>query len=383
MTNRTPGPLLSRVPASTARFLEGEIEDWERRLSFFAARAVDVPYLEPKLAVATFLFEIATTIAALRTRSAELGRALPDRRVPDPSSGGTVAEQLRAAAIENREAQRRLKVQCDALDQVSDEPTVRVLEQAQRVLATHATQLEELLKSADWPAPCSYPPTCDPRFGPASDARRSPAWRVEVLHRNLSDLEVPTIELCCSAILDFPEMPLAFVLDMSRQAWDEARHARMFWMRLEALGGQLGAVDHQTSYWDMVAGRPLALRLAIHQRWGEWAGVCGARWHAELLRAEGDDETARLFEFVVADEVLHVAIGNQWIDRLIPDPVQRQALDREAARIRTEAGRSAPPAAVFPFDPELCARCGFDAEVASWLDDHHRVHGSRMRPAPT
>jgi bacterioferritin (cytochrome b1) len=122
-------------------------------------------------------------------------------------------------------------------------------------------------------------------------------------------------------------LPWQMRLDLARQMWDEARHAEMSWRRMEELGGRpdplppvppliLGVVGDATD--------PLE-KLLILQRVIEGRVTERHRYRVIHLSQElGDLQTARLFEYIVADERDH--IGNSaWIDRLVGDNPERMA----------------------------------------------------------
>lgn len=206
-----------------------------------------------------------------------------------------------------------------------------------------------------------------------------------LLQQNLVNLEIPTIEMCCSLIVEEAGMPLDFAADMARQAWDEARHARMFWDRLLEVGGRPEDHPASTSLWRMCRGRPLAVRLAIHQCCGEWIGVDGAAWYQEAAKAAGDSDTAALFEAVMCDEMGHVRSGHRWLEALCPTRESRAAARAAAAEARRDAGKVTAGALAFPLRPELCRACGFnEAEIAA-LAERYEEHGSKAerpgRPA--
>jgi uncharacterized ferritin-like protein (DUF455 family) len=378
---------VTRAPftaAESADFLVGQVSFWEGLLAWYAARAIDAAELELKLAAAALVWDAARMAAALRTRAAELGASAGGRQVQDPAPDGLSRREQLSWLLDQVLApnEPRLAHAVARCEPVADEPSLVLLRGGEALLVRHHRLLAALLAEPAllWTNSPRAVPARDPRLGSASGPRAPVPPTVEVLHRTFTDVELPTIELCASALLEFPDMPVDFGLDMARQCADEARHARLFRTRLEELGGALGQVGYQTFLWELCVGRPLAMQLAINQRWGEWGGVCGARWHAERLRAEGDPATGALFEYVMADELLHVAAGNRWIAWLVPDPAERAQLDEEAAALRRAAGRSAPPDATFPFERALCERCGFEAREVDWLEQHYHAAGSRMPP---
>ena len=205
-----------------------------------------------------------------------------------------------------------------------------------------------------------------------------------LLQQNLVNLEIPTIELCCSLILESGDLPLEFVTDMARQAWDEARHAQLFWTRLSALGGAVDDYSASTVLWRMCRGQSLAIRLALHQCAGEWVGVDGAAWYRDAATRAGDPETAALFDAVMRDELGHVRLGHRWLGVLCPDGQDRAATRAAAAALRRAAGKSADGPLAFPLDEALCRAAGFEDDEIADLATRYRLHGSlaeaAMRP---
>lgn len=123
------------------------------------------------------------------------------------------------------------------------------------------------------------------------------------------------------------ELPWQMRLDLARQMWDEARHAEMSWRRMEELGGRPDPLPPVPPLILGVVGDtadPLE-QLLILQRVIEGRVTERHRYRVIHLSQElGDLQTARLFEYIVADERDH--IGNSaWIDRLVGDDPQRMA----------------------------------------------------------
>ncbi len=205
--------------------------------------------------------------------------------------------------------------------------------------------------------------------------------RMALLQQNLVNLEIPTIELCCSLILEGATLPLDFVADMARQAWDEARHARLFWTRLDELGGTVEAFPASTSLWRMCQGQPIAVRIAVHQCAGEWIGVDGAAWYRDAAAREGDAATAALFDAVMRDELGHVRLGHRWLQRLCPDDADRAATRAAALGLRRAAGKSVDGSLAFPLDEALCRAGGLEDSDIAALAARYRRYGSRAEAA--
>lgn len=205
--------------------------------------------------------------------------------------------------------------------------------------------------------------------------------RMALLQQNLVNLEIPTIELCCSLILEAATLPLDFVADMARQAWDEARHARLFWTRLDELGGTVEAFSASTSLWRMCRGQPIAVRLALHQCAGEWIGVDGAAWYRDAATREGDTATSALFDAVMRDELGHVRLGHRWLQRLCPDDADRAATRAAALGLRGAAGKSVDGSLAFPLNEALCRAGGLEDSDIAALAARYRRYGSRAEAA--
>jgi hypothetical protein len=132
-------------------------------------------------------------------------------------------------------------------------------------------------------------------------------------------------------LADAPELPWAMRLDLARQLWDEARHAEMSWRRMEELGGALTPTPPIPP---LILTPMLGLtdpleRLLVLQRVIEGRVTERHRYRVYYLTQElGDPVSARLYEYIVADERAHVGYSD-WIPKLIgDDPARLARLDR-------------------------------------------------------
>jgi uncharacterized ferritin-like protein (DUF455 family) len=202
---------------------------------------------------------------------------------------------------------------------------------------------------------------------------------IALMHMNLTDLEIPSIEACARLILDFREMPWQFVLDMSRQAWDESRHAEAFRRQILEMGGKLGAFGISHALWDMATDQSLEVRLGLHQRIGEWIGVDGAFWHAKKFAESHKENLASLFDFVARDEITHVAFGNKWINFLVGSTASAvEEVHKLALARRADFGKHEDGPLIFPLNEEACQRAGFTQPKLGELVEQYRKHGSRL-----
>jgi len=140
--------------------------------------------------------------------------------------------------------------------------------------------------------------------------------RRERLHRHMNN-ECGALEIAAQALVDFPDAPWELRLRLARQAADEARHTAALFRRVRELGGKKGEFPVMNFEWSFTSRLgSLAGRLAVQNRTFEAGlidllGALRATW-----REAGDWETAELLDGILADEIVHVRFGNQWIRQL-------------------------------------------------------------------
>jgi hypothetical protein len=125
-------------------------------------------------------------------------------------------------------------------------------------------------------------------------------------------------------------------LALARQCGDEAKHYRLIEARLRALGVDVAAIDPlaggPTPIYSLLRGLETTVeRVAA----GPFAREALAQIRNEVFiaycRAEGDEETARLYEETIQpDEAHHHRLGRSLLVRLATDEAA-QALARAAA----------------------------------------------------
>jgi uncharacterized ferritin-like protein (DUF455 family) len=149
--------------------------------------------------------------------------------------------------------------------------------------------------------------------------------KLHLLH-DLLNSEFITVERTGRILAEFPELPWAMRIDMARQSWDEARHAEIIQRRLEELGGHVGMYPVNFWGWEMDVNRPDPLeRLALSNMTFERESSKHVRdWIAKAKNTD-DNESVRVLEYILADEVTHVQYGLHWVDELTKnDPVRRK-----------------------------------------------------------
>ena len=190
--------------------------------------------------------------------------------------------------------------------------------------------------SSPLPAPRSAEPFV-PHFHPRRDERFSGRYNFEFAphvvynmrgvaadERNLAllckrTLEMDVPEMMASFMTERADAPWEFHHDYSRQLWDEARHAMMGSVALEARG-----VDWRR---DVPLNVSFALRLNLHAEPLErqmmlyaieqslMPAETGKRFEYETAVAAGDALSAHFHDYDWADEVLHAQIGRRALKR--------------------------------------------------------------------
>jgi len=146
-------------------------------------------------------------------------------------------------------------------------------------------------------------------------------------------LEMDVPEMMASFMTERDDQPWEFYRDYSRQLWDEARHAMMGTVALEARG-----IDWRT---DIPLNVSFALRLNLHATPIErqmmlyaieqslMPGETGKRYEYETAVAAGDTLSAHFHDYDWADEVLHAQIGRRMLKRegISADEARERAKD--------------------------------------------------------
>jgi hypothetical protein len=132
-------------------------------------------------------------------------------------------------------------------------------------------------------------------------------------------LEMDVPEMMASFMTERADQPWEFYRDYSRQLWDEARHAMMGTVALEARG-----IDWRRQ---IPLNVSFALRLNLHATPVErqmmlyaieqslMPGETGKRYEYETAVAAGDALSAHFHDYDWADEVLHAQIGRRVLKR--------------------------------------------------------------------
>ncbi len=162
----------------------------------------------------------------------------------------------------------------------------------------------------------------------------------ESLHDSIFRVELAAAEICAANIAHFVDMPPGLRALLARQAWDEARHFELLAAQMEEAGTAPG--DHAVSFevWDVcLQGESLAERLIIEQRLGEGRALDGAPKTYGEFRGQ-HPPLAEIFEYIQADEIIHVRVANEWLRELLGS--SRAVEEREASLRRRLAAAGFP-----------------------------------------
>ncbi len=338
-----------------------------RRLHEIAtAHLPATPEWEVKCALALHLWLDAEHASAIRARVAEM-REPPLRLddVPDGPLEAACAEAIRAEGTPELVAAvygvlrpalvAALRDHLEALNPIFDHPTLRLLrtilreqeellewgraalavvadDAAAQAFADHVRAYLEAV--ADPPAPRSdggryemdVRPRRDERFGDGLNNSGK-------VGRRLRDPSLPTDERAFALVykrlleLDVPEMmaPILYrtegrsweyYAELSRQLWDEARHAIMGEVGVEALGIPFHRypIDRKFSVILNTRFTPLEAHLILWRiEQGLMPRTTGKRFEWELATEDGNELTVAMQDYDWADEVLHAQIGRRHL----------------------------------------------------------------------
>jgi len=129
----------------------------------------------------------------------------------------------------------------------------------------------------------------------------------------LMDAELCAAELMARNSHEHPEMPWDFHVDMARQCWDEIRHAEVH-DRLMAteLGCRWGDYPIGFGYFRSIYAHDLLGRLCLFNGTSEQKAMWRHSHRRRALLELGQTTIARVFDYLLADEVPHVHNGVRW-----------------------------------------------------------------------
>jgi len=141
----------------------------------------------------------------------------------------------------------------------------------------------------------------------------SPEGRAALVHA-ITHIEFNAINLALDAVYRFRDMPQQYYLDWLSVAADEARHFQLLATRLQSLGYHYGDFPAHNGLWEMAqrTADDCMKRMALVPRVLEARGLDVTPGMIERLKTVGDNETVRILEIILHEEVRHVEIGSHW-----------------------------------------------------------------------
>lgn len=163
-------------------------------------------------------------------------------------------------------------------------------------------------------------------YDPEMPAR---AKTLMLYYRRIREIDVP--EMMASIIAQTPDKPAGYYRDMSRQLWDEARHAMMGEVGFIANGvdWQLARISWNWSYRLNTECTPMERHAVLYFIEQGLMGKTGKRYEMEVGVESGDALAGLFQDYDWADEVLHARIGRDWFVSAMGDSTKAIAYGDE------------------------------------------------------
>lgn len=175
------------------------------------------------------------------------------------------------------------------------------------------------------------------------------AGRAALIHA-ITHIEFNAINIALDALCRFGGMPAAYYSDWMKVACEEALHFSLLATHLQSLGHAYGDFSAHNGLWEMadLTQDDVLARMALVPRILEARGLDVTPAIRAKLAHQGDSAAAGILDIILADEVGHVAIGNQWFrwlcDQRGVDPLAvfgQLMIKHRAPRIRPPFNRAA------------------------------------------
>ncbi len=146
-------------------------------------------------------------------------------------------------------------------------------------------------------------------YNPAFDAKPK---ALMMLYKRLREIDVP--EMMAGIIVETKGKPWGYYRDMTRQLWDEARHAMMGEVGFLALGVDWtkARITHNWSLRLNTECTPIERHAVLYFIEQGLMSKTGKRYEWETGLKSGIPLMATIQDYDWADEVLHASIGREW-----------------------------------------------------------------------
>lgn len=207
-----------------------------------------------------------------------------------------------------------------------------------KVMATRRVAREWRLGRLDWafdvdmpdePARPERPELLPPNRMPKRGRGGSERARIALWH-SLAHIEFVAIDLALDMAGRFgKDMGRAFVSDFLAVAADEAMHFALLDRKLRKMGSHYGALPAHGGLWESAraTAHDVAARLAVVPMVLEARGLDITPVMLERVRAQGDEDGARILSRILDDEIRHVRFGTRHFGELCragdEDPVKK------------------------------------------------------------
>jgi hypothetical protein len=139
-------------------------------------------------------------------------------------------------------------------------------------------------------------------------------------YKRLREIDVP--EMMASIIAETADEPWQYYVDMTRQLWDEARHALMGEAGFIRAGVDWRKFVRVNFTWSLALNtqlQPIERHAVLYFIEQGLMPRTGKRFEWETGVASGDAFAAMIQDYDWADEVLHARIGRDWYVRRFPE----------------------------------------------------------------
>lgn len=142
-------------------------------------------------------------------------------------------------------------------------------------------------------------------------------------------------------------LPWAFIFDFTRHFWDEVRHSEFGAVRLKELGHEPDRCD-QTLFLNSLS-MPLLHRVCYLTLVLEPYYMPRKKPRFQEYGQAGDERSRLFADHDWSDEINHVRLGKEWLDRLLEDDARDLAQIKEETRQMLERTTGAPASDLSPF----------------------------------
>ena len=148
-----------------------------------------------------------------------------------------------------------------------------------------------------------------------------PDKRAVCLHR-FAGHELLAVEIMAYALLAFPEAPKHFRRGIASTLREEQEHVRLYLHELKRFNTTLEDMPLFRHFWAYTPFlRTPEEYLSVMSLTFEMANLDYAPLYGATFSRHGDDESAKLMEQILHDEIIHVSFGWNWLKKLKPTGV--------------------------------------------------------------